>query len=82
MTRDEVKNLIVQMVTDLQGVKATKLAAELIPVWLEYDAPELFEELVEEGQLVEIEYVLPEMNFRCKSFYFPKVTKVTVENAN
>ncbi len=80
MTRDEAKNLIVEVVTELQGAKATVLAMDerLINLWLEHDAGDLFDELVADGRVVEVEYVLADMDFRAKSFYLPKGTEVRV----
>jgi hypothetical protein len=80
MTRDEVKDLIVQVVTDIQGAKTVELVAdERLTAFVSF---ELLEELVAEGRLVEVEYVLPERDWQCKSFYLPKGTDVRVKNAN
>jgi hypothetical protein len=85
-TKDEVKDIVVDLVTSCQGAKATQLAAvavEQIAGVLEstgYD-PEIVEELVAEGRLVEVEYILPDMDYRCKSFLLPQGTKVRVKNA-
>lgn len=82
MTKDEAKDLIVQVVTEKQGAKATVLAAEERLLAIGYDFPDLVEELVDEDRLVEVEYVLPDMNYRCKSFLLPKGSKVRVKNGN
>ena len=37
---------------------------------------EALEKLIEEGEIVEICYILPHMDYRLKSIYFPKGTKV------
>lgn len=34
------------------------------------------DDLVEGGDLIEVEYILKKMDYRCKSMYFPKGTKV------
>jgi len=80
MTREEAKDLIIQVVIDKQGAKATVLAAEEQLLNLGHDFPDLVEELVEEKRLVEVEYILPDMNYRCKSFLLPKGTRVRVKN--
>ena len=36
------------------------------------------EKLVEEGELVEVEYALPDSNYRCRSIYFPKGTELRI----
>lgn len=78
MTREEAKRLVVETVEGLQGCKATELAAcrELVPLFLEIPLVILLEELVREGQLVEIEYVLPALPDRVKSFLLPKGSHV------
>ena len=82
MTRQEIKDAIVERVTANQGMKATQLAAEA-DLAIEAnpfmdDIPEMYEELVREGRLLEIEYVLPNLPFRTKSFYLPAGTTISV----
>ena len=80
MNNEEVKNRIVEIVTEKQGCKATELCAikELIfkdckPI------PELIDELIEEERIFEIEYVLPAMNYRIKSFLLPAETQIKMK---
>jgi hypothetical protein len=76
LTRREAKAYILSLVQTKQGVKATELAAETALALMDHNVPELFQELVREGQMVEVEYVLPNLERRAKSFYLPKGTKV------
>lgn len=83
MNNEEIKNRLVEIVTEKQGCKATELCAikELIfgdckPL------PELIEELVKEERILEIEYVLPSMNYRIKSFLLPAGTQIVKVHRN
>ena len=40
--------------------------------------PEEIQSLVEKGELIEIEYVVPRMNYRIKSLLFPKGTEIEI----
>jgi hypothetical protein len=81
MTEKEAKGIIVYMVASKQGCKATELVAdkEVLPVIpAGFDIPKLIQELVWEQKLVEVEYSLPDMEWRCKSFLLPGKTEVRV----
>lgn len=81
MTKQDAKNVLVGKITSLQGVKATQLAAEEdVAIGLaDFNIPELLEELVTEKRLIEIEYTLPDMEWRLKSFYLPVGTQLSVK---
>lgn len=67
----------VELVTDV----VMKLGEEgLLEAEASLDLPIILQKMVEEGELVEIEYVLPGTD-RIKSFYLPKGTEVRVLNA-
>ncbi len=80
MRLEDFKKLIIQRVEDLQGCKALKLLAdrELINVGMSLDGkfhmPDILDEMLAEGSIIEIEYTLPSMPNRIKSFYLPKGT--------
>lgn len=80
---ESVERVISEIVTDCQGIRATELAAKLAAdtrlgaISFETLMPVLTS-MVQRGELVEVEYVLPTMNYRIKSIYFPKGTEVTV----
>jgi hypothetical protein len=71
----------------MQGCKAVNLACQEEIIELDFlssgnSLPEMVEELIEEGRLVEVEYTLPQLSFRLKSFLLPPGTQVTqVRNA-
>lgn len=79
MTKDEVKDVLVRRVTEKQGCKATELVADMQVQeaafsGLEHDVHDLsglIEDLVIEHRLIEIEYVLPQIGYRLKSFLLP-----------
>lgn len=82
MTKSDMKADIAATVLECQGCKATELVVKL-PEWTRkgmYDSPfdfvELIEEMVDEGTLVEVEYVLPNMQYRIKSFLLPAGTSI------
>ena len=74
----DFEQLIVKIVEDHQGLKATELAVLVgdnkATVGLLGDFPLILDKLVSEGKLVELEYVLPSMNYRAKSFILPANT--------
>lgn len=79
MTKNDAKNIIVGIISSSQGCKATDLAVELAMMEFgENDPLELLNELVKENRIIEIEYVLPQMGFRVKSFYLPVGTEIRV----
>lgn len=82
MTRGEAKQLVCGLVTEKQGCKILDL---ILPYYSHPGAEEhtidsLVNELVEEDRLIEIEYVLPGMLYRIKSFLLPAGTDVTVND--
>jgi len=73
---EELKDLICRVVTEKQGIKATALAAvkDFLPYHKEFDIPAVTDQLIEEKRLLEIEYILPRMSYRIKSFLLPAGT--------
>lgn len=79
MTTEEVKDRLVEEIVSAQGIKGPHLAAaEDILSMEDFDFPQVLDELVAEGRVVEVEYVLPTMSYRAKSFFLPAGTKVRV----
>jgi hypothetical protein len=74
------KAAIRSLVGLLNGCKATELAArEEMAHWhdeSDRSLPDVLEEMVRAGELVEVEYVLPNHPERTKSFLLPKGTEV------
>lgn len=80
---DTLKQAIIETITAKQGVKSTELVAILASEHPELlvmmgNLADILEELVHEGEIVEIEYSLPNMRYRAKSWYLPKGTHVVV----
>jgi len=80
-----IKKAIKEIVEARQGCKATELV-----VFIAEERPELLvvlgevieavDELIHEGEIVEVEYILPTMDYRVKSFLLPKGTQIIVHD--
>jgi hypothetical protein len=77
------KEKISVMVNESNGLKATELLLKVVNKYPEMlnvldgsEIAEVLEELVKEGEIVELEYVLPHMKYRVKSIYFPRGTEI------
>ena len=71
--KEEAKRLIVKVVANVQGCKATELAANTaIALGVGQDLPKYLEELVRDDELIELEYTVPSIPYRLKSFLLPK----------
>lgn len=87
-TVEDIKTIMAMVVNERNGMKATELAADrrVIEAALaaeketgkSVEVPDLMDELVKEGQFVEVQYTVPDMPYRIKSFYLPKGSKVTI----
>lgn len=66
-------------------LKGVDMALEVAKAHIEdvtaKDITDTLEALVQEGKIVEVEYVLPQANYRCKSIYFPRGTEVRLNQA-
>ena len=83
MTRDEAKKIVCDLVTRKQGCKTMDLIPSFYewPGSTEFTLDSLADDLVEEGRLIEVEYVLPGMlNYKIKSFLLPAGTDVMVND--
>jgi hypothetical protein len=83
MNKDEAKDLIVEHITRVQGCKSTELAAawsaSLNGEHTSVELGSLLEELIAEKRIVEVSYVLANMEYREKSFYLPGKTQVIID---
>lgn len=62
------------------GIKATELFG-LFEIVGRYDFDSInvaLEELLSEGKIIELEYVLPQLNHRIKSFYLPAKIEIKI----
>lgn len=70
-------DLVVQTVINVNGCKATELPIHLKEKLLEIDSlTDAIQAAVNQGRLVEVEYVLPHQRYRVKSFLLPAGTEV------
>jgi hypothetical protein len=85
MTKQEFQDLIITVINDNNGGKGTEIATLVgvsltdknLAAELEYDIWEDgFTPLIEQGKIIEIEYVLPNMPHRIKSFFLPADTEI------
>lgn len=97
MKEKTLKDLIAKLVSDRQGLKGTELAM-LVSAKVHEDPAyshlsvsgdssvddylHCLKEMVDNEDLVEVEYVLPNMKYRTKSFYLPKDTQVEISKTN
>jgi hypothetical protein len=76
----ELDEFIKMAVNDKGPIKGVDLALEVVKHnhgMSPSDITQAIERLVRDEEVVELEYVLPEMSYRTKSLYFPKGTKLT-----
>lgn len=81
MTKEERKDQLVHLIDGKQGAKATELAADkrIFEILGKENLFDLLEELIEEKRVVEVEYSLPNMSYRLKSFLLPGGSEVKVK---
>jgi len=79
---NELQQVIIDTVTRLQGCKMTQLVCEIPQhILTKYESEDVMatiDQLVAIGEIIEIEYILPQMDYRVKSFLLPKDTKVNL----
>jgi len=73
MTKDEAKQLVYKRIVEVQGCKATELAADIniVDIFQDFRLGDLLDEMVAEGILFEVEYELSTVRQRLKSFLLP-----------
>ncbi len=77
------RQIVMQLVQEQPGIKATKLVVDVITLLKDdfeelesFDPIKIFEIMAIDGDILEIEYVLPGTD-RVKSLFFPKGTEFT-----
>lgn len=82
MLKEYLKDHVYDVVVKSQGCKATEivphLSLEALQALETNDISTIIAELINERKLIEVEYELPEMNWRTKSFLLPFKTEVRV----
>lgn len=81
MTKDECKKLILDKLVKVGGARADELVAwhgfYTVEGFSEVFHPDLLQQMVTEGMLMEIKYTLPDSK-NSSSFLVPKGTKVSI----
>lgn len=79
----DLRGIILEKVNQSTGIKGSELATEVCVRFMEgginvtiENYRLLIEQLVKEGEIVEIEFCLPSMPERIKSIFFPKGTNI------
>lgn len=81
MTKEQLKEIILSLIRESTGIRGVELALSVLnktmPRYFESEMyQECLEELVKSGEIVELEYTLPDMDYRVKSIFFPKGTQI------
>lgn len=73
MSKDGIKSSMIEFVTQHPGCTAIELVCGIgFGENFAVDVPVLLEKLVDDGSMIEVEYILPTMSYRVKSILFPK----------
>ena len=80
-----MREVILQVIKESQGIKnvdlALKVMAEVGPGSFDKDKFELaVAQLIHGKEIIEVEFVLPNVDYRMKSIYFPKGTRLGINN--
>lgn len=82
-SEERIRKELLKLVEEKQGCKAIELVVTatkyLVGVVPDDDLDKItviLEQLVQEDEVLEVEFVLPMMNWRCKSFLLPKGTDI------
>lgn len=80
---ETLEEAIIRRVTELQGCKITSLVVDLTDQFSDEirQVSEIVDRLIAEKKLVEVEYVLPALSYRAKSFLLPAGSSVCVFGA-
>ena len=84
MTLEKYREMVRVAVNESTGIKAVQLATEIAVTMhkageqaTKYDIWEdALDLLIETGEIIELEYILPDVDYRLKSIFFPKGTKI------
>ena len=83
-TKLTIKEAILTSINTRNGINGVDLALNimrLISPWFnDKDYIFILAELVSSGEIVELEFILPSMDYRIKSIYFPKGTELYINS--
>ena len=83
ITESQIKEAILKAVAGYPGIKGTELiCADGVVRGVGVDVVALLNLMVFNRELVEVEYVLPDSNYRIRSLYFPKDTQILMPEAS
>lgn len=75
-----IRRAMIDAVEGAQGLKATEMAAivaaEIGVTAVDGPFAETLDALIREGEIVEVEYTVPDLPYRVKSFLLPKGARV------
>jgi hypothetical protein len=84
ITKEELKDRIHNIIVSVQGCKATELVTkfdrEMLKALDTFDLSTVLTELMHDQKIIEVEYELPEMSWRSKSFFLPFGTEVRIND--
>lgn len=85
---NSMQEIIINLINENPGINNCKLVMKTMEIvyrmnnYKVTETPKDFlknlEELVNSKELVEVEYILPTMDYRIKSLFFPKGTKINL----
>jgi hypothetical protein len=74
------KQVLIDTVAEVQGCKSMELigyaAEKMGEEFARHDFMQALQEAIDEGDIEEVEYILPQLDFRIKSFLLPKNTQI------
>jgi len=78
----DIKEWIRNYVEESGPVKGTELISKIPEQFFKKDIDfvQVLDECVNEGLIMEIEYVVPRAHYRTKSLYFPNGSEVTIKD--
>jgi hypothetical protein len=84
ITKEQLKDRIYNIIVSLQGCKATELGAKFDREMLEtlrvIDLSTVLTEMMHDKKIIEVEYELPQMSWRSKSFFLPYGTEIRIND--
>lgn len=78
---NEYRQAIIHIVNSNQGLKGVDLSLKVMEIInpVRFDVDDYWRQLnilIQEGEIVQVGYLLPLLNYRIKSIYFPKGTVI------
>ena len=82
--KPSIRTVILNIVNSHSGINSVNLVLEIMSLIItdRIDYISEIEKLVKEKEIVELEYIVPQLNYRIKSIYFPKGTLIGAEIQN